>query len=138
MEWGIKLKKKMDYFITKEMLVHYDELNRKKKEVEAELDQLKKAFNQYFDTAVGKNEKGEIIISDYKLQRQIRTTEKFDQEPTVKRLEELNMLDLIQKKPDEIKIKSALNLGLLKEQDLEGCIKVNSSQAIYVKQLVSK
>ncbi|KYD06647.1 hypothetical protein B4102_3032 [Heyndrickxia sporothermodurans] len=125
----------VDYFITKEMIVQYDDLNRKKKEIEKELEKLKKAFNQYFDVAVGKNVKGELNISGYKLQRQIRKSEKFEQDETVKRLEELNMMDLIQRKPDEGKIKSALNLGLLKETDLEGCIKQISSQAIYVKQI---
>ncbi|MEK5521923.1 MULTISPECIES: hypothetical protein [Heyndrickxia] len=125
----------VDYFITKEMVVQYDDLNRKKKEIEKELENLKKAFNQYFDVAVGKNVKGELNISGYKLQRQIRRSEKFEQDETVKRLEELNMMDLIQRKPDEGKIKSALNLGLLKETDLEGCIKQISSQAIYVKQI---
>ncbi|MEB6548459.1 hypothetical protein MXL46_04975 [Heyndrickxia sporothermodurans] len=127
----------VDYFITKEMVVQYDDLNRKKKEIEKELEKLKKAFNQYFDVAVGKNVKGELNISGYKLQRQIRKSEKFEQDETVKRLEELNMMDLIQRKPDEGKIKSALNLGLLKEADLEGCIKQISSQAIYVKQITT-
>lgn len=119
------------------MVVQYDDLNRKKKEIEKELENLKKAFNQYFDVAVGKNVKGELNISGYKLQRQIRKSEKFEQDETVKRLEELNMMDLIQRKPDEGKIKSALNLGLLKEADLEGCIKQISSQAIYVKQITT-
>lgn len=132
---GWLLNHDMDYLITRDMLVHYDELNRKKKEVETQLEKLKKAFNQYFDTSVGENVKGEIKIGDYHLQRQIRISEKFDQDITVKRLEELNMQDLIKKKPDEVKIRSALNLGLIKEQDLEGCIQKNASQAIYVKQL---
>ncbi|MGE6258083.1 hypothetical protein ACQKCU_09270 [Heyndrickxia sporothermodurans] len=132
------MKHDVDYLLTKEMIILYDELNRKKKEVEAELDQLKKAFNQYFDIAVGKNGKGEVIIGGYKIQRQIRTTEKFDQETTIKRLEELNMMDLIQKKPDEVKVRSAMNLGLLKDQDLEGCIKTSSTQAIYVKKVDEK
>ncbi|WP_174234306.1 hypothetical protein [Bacillus sp. V59.32b] len=127
------VKKDIEFLITKEMLAQYVELNRKKKEIEAQLDQLKKVFNNYFDVSVGQNVKGEITISDYKLQRQIRTTEKFEQDLTVKRLEELNMNELIQKKPDEVKIKSALNLGLLNTKDLEDCIITNSSQAIYVK-----
>ncbi|RUQ31157.1 hypothetical protein ELQ35_05900 [Peribacillus cavernae] len=124
--------------ITKEMLAQYIELNRRKKEIETQLDELKKVFNQYFDLSVGKNLKGDVTISDYKLQRQIRKTEKFEQEITVKRLEELNMMDLIQKKPDEIKIKSALNLGLINEKDLDGCVISNTSQAIYVKQIQAK
>jgi hypothetical protein len=124
--------------ITREMLVQYNELNSKKKEIENQLDELKKTFISYFDLTVGQNEKGEIVIRDYKLQRQIRKTEKFEPEKTVKRLEELNMMDLILKRPDEAKIKSALNLELLKGKDIEDCIITNSSQAIYVKQVESK
>jgi hypothetical protein len=132
------MKNGIDFLITKEMLAQYIELNRKKKEIEGQLDELKKVFNNYFDISVGQNVKGDVMIHDYKLQRQIRNSEKFDQDTTVKRLEALNMMDLIQKRPDEVKIKSALNLGLLKDQDLEGCIIKTSSQAIYVKQVQSK
>lgn len=124
--------------ITREMLAHFVELQHKKKEVETEIDELKKAFNEYFDLSVGDNAKGEMVLRDYKLQRQIRNTVKYKQQQTVKRLEELNLLDLIEKKPDEGKIKSAIQLGLLQEEDLEGCKTVNTSQAIYVKSLSSK
>ncbi|HZH62509.1 MAG TPA: hypothetical protein VEY70_23695 [Metabacillus sp.] len=124
--------------ITREMLAHFLELQHKKKEVETEIDELKRAFNEYFDLSVGKNAKGEMVLRDYKLQRQIRNTVKFKQQQTVKRLEELNLLDLIEKKPDEGKIKSAIQLGLLHEEDLEGCKTINTSQAIYVKYLSSK
>ncbi|KQL17877.1 hypothetical protein ACFFHH_04540 [Cytobacillus solani] len=129
------LKNNVGSLITKEMLANYHELNLKKKEIETELNELKKAFNQYFDMAVGKDTRGDIAIGDYKLQRQVRVTEKYEQEDTVNRLEKLNFLDLIQKKPDEEKIKAALNLGLLKESDLVGCIKASSSLAIYVKRV---
>ncbi|MED3573941.1 hypothetical protein ACTHO0_18480 [Cytobacillus praedii] len=129
------LKNNVGSLITKEMLANYHELNLKKKEIETELNELKKVFNQYFDMAVGKDTRGDIAIGDYKLQRQVRVTEKYEQEDTVNRLEKLNFLDLIQKRPDEEKIKAALNLGLLKESDLEGCIKTSSSQAIYVKRV---
>ena len=125
----------VNYRITREMLSHYQELNDRKKEIEQKLDELKKIFNDYFDLSVGQNVKGEIVISDYKLQRQIRMIEKYAQEETVNKLEKLNLMDLIQKKPDEAKIKSALNLGLLQEADLKDCKIINSSQAIYVKQL---
>lgn len=124
--------------ITREMLAHFLELQHKKKEVETEIDELKRAFNEYFDLSVGKNVKGEMVLRDYKLQRQIRNTVKFQQQQTVKRLEELNLLDLIEKKPDEGKIKSAIQLGLLHEEDLEGCKTINTSQAIYVKYLSTK
>ena len=121
--------------ITKEMLSRFDELNRRKKDLEAELDKLKDLFHQYFDTAVGQNEKGEVKIDSYKLQRQIRRTEKFDPVPTVNKLEELNLIDLIQKRPDEGKIKSAMDLGLIKEADLEGCRISRTTAALLIKKL---
>ncbi|MCV9885793.1 hypothetical protein [Metabacillus halosaccharovorans] len=124
--------------ITREMLAHFLELQHKKKEVETEIEELKRAFNEYFDLSVGKNAKGEMVLREYKLQRQIRNSVKFKQQQTVKKLEELNLLDLIEKKPDEEKIRSAIQLGLLHEEDLEGCKTVNTSQAIYVKYLSSK
>jgi hypothetical protein len=125
----------MEYLITKEMLSQFIELSRKKKEIESSLEQLKNVFNQYFDDACGKNKKGEMVINEFKLQRQIRTTEKYEPEITVKRLQELHLEDLIQRKPDDAKIKSALHLGLLKTEDLKDCIKSSSSQAIYVKKI---
>lgn len=121
--------------ITKTMLWEYNQLNEQKKDIEIKLEELKKIFHHYFDESVGANEKGELIIEGYKLQRQIRKVEKFDNAKTVDRLESLNMLDLVQiiKKPDEEKVKAAINLGFLTEDDLEGCISVQSSGAIYVK-----
>jgi hypothetical protein len=121
--------------ITKEMLSEYEDLNELKKDVEKKLDSLKKRFHLYFDENVGVNEKGELTIDGYKLQRSIRKVEKFDDAKTVDRLESLNMVDLIQviKKPDEEKVKAAINLGFLKEEELEGCISVHASGAIYVK-----
>ncbi|GLB61464.1 hypothetical protein [Cytobacillus sp. NCCP-133] len=123
--------------LTEDMLIRFMELNRKKKEMETELDKLKEIFHQYFDTAVGQNEKGEVTVNHFKLQRQIRKTEKFDQATTVQKLEELNLLELIQKKPDEGKIKSALDLGLIKEQDLAGCRLSKTTAALLVKKLDS-
>ncbi len=123
--------------VTKEILARYVELSKTKKAAEEELESLKKVFNLHFDQSVGQNEKGEITVSTFKLQRQIRRAEKFEQEPTVKRLEELNLHELIQKKPDEGKIKSALDLGLLKEADLEGCRTIKTNAAIYVKEIDS-
>lgn len=95
--------------ITREMLQRFEQLNFEKKQIDKQLTDLKKTFNDYFDITVGENLKGEITIEDYKIQRQIRKTEKFEQEKTIKRLEDLNMMDLIQKRPDEEKIVSALN-----------------------------
>jgi hypothetical protein len=121
--------------ITREMLSHYLELSKKKKEIELELEELKKDFNDYFNESVGKNSKGELILKDYKLQRQIRKVEKYDREHTVKKLEEMNLANLIEKRPDEKKIKSAIHLGILKEEELKDCKTMNTSEAIYVKYL---
>ena len=94
------------------MLVRYYELNKQKKEIELEMNQLKDSFQTYFNNLVGSNHKGEITISGYKLQRQIRKTEKYNEDETIKRLEELKMNDLIQvvKKPEYGKIKAAQNI----------------------------
>lgn len=132
--------KQNDSFITDEMLVKYYELNKKKKEIELEMNQLKDLFNDYFSKLVGPNNKAEITINGYKLQRQIRKIDKYNEEVTVKRLEELQMNDLVQvvKKPDDAKIKSALQLGLINEKNLEGCIVTSYSPAISVKTLTPR
>lgn len=124
--------------VTKEMLVQYEELNRKKKEIENQLDELKKVFNAFFDISVGQNKKGEVEVDEYKLQRQIRTTERFETEPTLQRLEELRMMDLIVKKPDDEKIRSAIKLGLINEKDFDGCVRISSTKAFYVRKLAEK
>lgn len=121
--------------ITKEMLSEYEDLNELKKDIEKKLELLKKTFHFYFDESFGENEKGEVTIDGYKLQRQVRKVEKFDDAKTIDRLETLNLVDLIKviKRPDEEKIKAALNLGLLTNEDLEGCVSTHASGAIYVK-----
>ncbi|ANX11768.1 hypothetical protein ABE41_007085 [Fictibacillus arsenicus] len=123
--------------MSEDLVIKYNTLSAKKKELEKELDELKKVFHIYFDNLVGPNEKGEVTVNNYKLQRQIRRSEKFNDEKTVHRLTELNMTDLIHHvpKPDEEKVKSALTLGLIKEEDLEGCLIKSASQAIVVKTL---
>ncbi|KRG16684.1 hypothetical protein ACA30_00540 [Virgibacillus soli] len=121
--------------ITREMLIRFYQLNQQKKRIEEQLDELKNAFNHYFDLSVGFYEKGEITVDNYKLQRQIRTLEKYEQEETVKRLECLHLNELIQKKPDDKKIKSAIDLGLLSERELDGCKKVNKLNIVTVKSL---
>jgi hypothetical protein len=128
---------KTDYTISEDLVIKYNTLSAKKKELEKELDELKKVFHIYFDNLVGPNEKGEVTVNNYKLQRQIRKSEKFNDEKTVHRLTELNMADLIHHvpKPDEEKVKSAITLGLIKEEDLEGCLIKSASQAIVVKTL---
>ncbi|WP_256989163.1 hypothetical protein [Bacillus sp. EB106-08-02-XG196] len=132
--------KQNDSFITDEMLVKYYELSKKKKEIDLELNELKDTFHEYFNKLVGPKNKAEITINGYKLQRQMRKIEKYNEEVTVKRLEELQMTDLVQvvKKPDDVKIKSALQLGLLDEKNLEGCIVTSYSPAISVKTLTPR
>jgi hypothetical protein len=122
------------------MLVKYYELSKKKKEIELEMNELKDTFHDYFNKLVGPTNKAEVTINGYKLQRQMRKIEKYNEEVTVKRLEELQMTDLVQvvKKPDDAKIKSALQLGLLDEKNLEGCIVTSYSPAISVKTLTPR
>ncbi|WP_269409499.1 hypothetical protein [Lentibacillus daqui] len=123
--------------ITQETLAKYYKLNRKKKEIEKEMNQLKNLFNTYFDQQVGANTKGEITDGGYKLQRQIRTTEKFNEQMTVDRLEDLKLNDLIKvvKKPDKEKINSAISLGLLDEKDLDDCRDTTYTAAITVREV---
>ncbi|MFP7298013.1 hypothetical protein [Neobacillus niacini] len=134
------MSKQNDSFITDEMLVKYYELNKKKKEIELQMNELKDTFHDYFNKLVGPNNKAEITINGYKLQRQMRKVEKYKEEETVKRLEELQMNDLLQvvKKPDETKIKSAIQLGLLDERNLEDCLVTTYSPAISVKTLAPR
>jgi hypothetical protein len=120
--------------ITREMLVRYTDLMKRKKELDDELSGLKSKFTNYFDQTVGEEQKGELIVHDFKLQRQIRTAEKYEQESTVEKLETLNLNNLIVKSPDEAKIKSAIELGILTDEDLQDCKTVKKTQAIYVKQ----
>ncbi|MCL6574190.1 MAG: hypothetical protein K6T88_21345 [Bacillus sp. (in: Bacteria)] len=122
------------------MLIRYYQLNKQKKEIELEMNELKDVFQSYFNNLVGSTNKGEITISGYKLQRQIRKIEKYNEEVTMKRLEELQMSELIQvvKKPDDVKIKAALNLGLLSPNQLEGCLITTCSPAISVKSLTPR
>ncbi|WP_176541479.1 MULTISPECIES: hypothetical protein [unclassified Bacillus (in: firmicutes)] len=121
--------------ITGEMLQRYYELNKQKKEIELEMNELKDVFQSYFNQLVGTQQKGEITASGFKLQRQIRKIEKFHEADTVKRLEELQMTDLIQviRRPDDTKIKAALELGLLTHSHLAGCVTTSYTPALSVK-----
>ncbi|WP_100010074.1 hypothetical protein [Lentibacillus sediminis] len=122
--------------ITGEMLARYHELHAMKKEIDAEMSQLKKKFHAYFDDVAGQDTKGEIVGNGYKLQRQIRKSEKFHEEKTVQRLTALNMSDLIEtvRRPDAEKINAAVQLGLLRDDDLEDCRVLKFSAAISVKE----
>lgn len=123
-----------DTLITGEMLENYYELNKKKKEIEQEMKELKEIFHAYFNDQVGVNQKGQVTQGGFKVQRQIRKSEKYNDE-TVSRLEALNMNELITviKKPDDEKIKAAIGLGLLEEAELADCKTATISAAISVK-----
>ncbi|WP_339226586.1 hypothetical protein NSQ77_13650 [Oceanobacillus sp. FSL K6-2867] len=123
--------------LTEDMLARYYDLNKLKKEIEAEMNQLKVSFHTHMDKYTGPNKKGEFIEGDYKLLRQIRKTERFKEKDTVEKLEQLQMDDLIQivKKPDDGKVKAAIELGLLAEEDLEECLAISYSQAISVRKI---
>ncbi|WP_235864048.1 hypothetical protein [Sutcliffiella halmapala] len=125
----------MEQQITGEMLQKYYEYNKQKKEIELEMKELKEKFHHYFNKQFGFDSKGEITINGFKLQRQVKKSEKFIDEETIKRLEELQMVDLIQtiKKPDEAKIAAAFQLNLLKENDLVDCKTTTFTPAITVK-----
>jgi hypothetical protein len=126
-----------EYLVTEEMLEKFYRLNQKKKETESALDELKKQFHRYFDKTVGENVKGQVTVGEYKLQRQVRTIEKFNEEKTVEKLEALQFEDLMVKKPDIDKIKAAINLGILNENELDGCRVINITPAISVKPISS-
>ncbi|MFC3039740.1 hypothetical protein ACFOGI_05710 [Virgibacillus xinjiangensis] len=123
--------------ITEDMLARFHELHRRRKEIDQEMNQLKEDFHAYFDEQVGTNVKGELIEGNFKLQRQVRRSDRFVDDATISRLEELNMEDLIKvvKKPDGDKINAAVELGLLNERDLDGCKISKYSPAITVKEV---
>ncbi|RDW21467.1 hypothetical protein CWR48_03455 [Oceanobacillus arenosus] len=124
--------------ITAEMIARYHDLNKLKKEIDSEMSQLKKQFHAYFDAQVGANTKGEVTDGGFKLQRQIRKVEKFADDLTVARLEELNMNELIyiEKKADDEKINAAISLGLLSEEDISDCRVSSFSGVISVREIV--
>ncbi|MHA6250711.1 hypothetical protein [Oceanobacillus sp. CAU 1775] len=123
--------------IRQDMLARFDDLNRLKKEIDQELNELKEQFNAYFDETVGVNLKGELEIDGYRLQRQIRRSERFDEKQTVERLRDLQMEDLIEtvQVPDKVKIQAAIELGLLREDQVEDLIVRNYSKVIAVKKI---
>lgn len=123
--------------ITEDMVTRYYELSRQAKEIDKQLNRLKKAFNDYFDETVGQGRKGELLLGDLKLQRQVRKSEKYIADKTVQKLEELNMTDCIQvvKRPDEQKITAAVTLGLLPAAALDDCKEEKVSVAIYVREV---
>lgn len=123
--------------IPEELMARYVMLSEQAKQIEKELKEMKKVINVYFDETIGKNEKGESVIGNYKIQRQIRSSEGFHDEKMVKRLEDLKLVDCIQtvKQPDQQKIEAAITLGLLAQTDIEDCIIRKTSPVIVVRKI---
>lgn len=123
--------------LPEELITRFFTLSEKAKEIEKELKEMKKVLNGYFDETVGKQEKGESVVGDYKIQRQIRWSESYHDEEMVNRLEELNLEDCIQiiKQPDQQKIEAAITLGLLGQADIEDCIVKKTTNAITVRKI---
>lgn len=98
---------------------------------------MKKVLNVYFDETVGKHKKGESIVGNYKIQRQVRSSESYHDEKMVKKLEELNLVECIRviKQPDQQKVEAAITLGLLGQADIEDCIIKKTTNAITVRKI---
>lgn len=111
-------------------------LSEQAKEIERELKQLKNLFNGYFDATVGSEKSGEVQYSRYVLKRQIRKSERL-LPAVVEKLETLNLTDciVIEKKPDPEKIKAAIQLGFLNEEDIEEFRQRKFTNAIIVREI---
>lgn len=123
--------------ITEEMVERYYELQKEAKKIDKQLNDLKKVFHQYFDLKVGENQKGELLFRKFKLQRNIRVSEKFHEEKTIEKLEKLNLLDCIKtiKEPDEEKINAAISLGIVDKSEFDDCKQRKTTSAILVKEI---
>lgn len=123
--------------ITEEMVERYYELQKEAKKIDKQLNDLKRVFHQYFDLMVGENQKGELLFRKFKLQRNIRVSEKFHEEKTIEKLEKLNLLDCIKtiKEPDEEKINAAISLGIVDKSVFDDCKQRKTTSAILVKEI---
>lgn len=121
--------------ITEEALDHFYHLHAQKKEMERELNTMRKSFHLLFDQHVGKNQKGELQRGRYKIQRSIRKATSYDPEPTVKRLEELQLEDLVilEKRPDTDKLAAAFEIGLVDQKEFADCKSERQTQSIVVR-----
>lgn len=123
--------------ITEQDIKDYFELYRSKKQIDEEMNRLKKKFHQFLDHTVGKDNKGEITRGNYKIQRQIRKTIKYDDQLTVNKLEELNLQDFIinVKQADTEKLESAISLGFVTKDEFEDCKNTKLTKTIVVKEI---
>ncbi|WP_443127408.1 hypothetical protein [Gracilibacillus sp. D59] len=123
--------------LSEELLKKYYDLNNQKKILEKEMNQVKKQIHNYLDETFGKEQKGEVKRGKYKAQRIIRSSVKYDEQKTVKKLEALNLEDFILqvKRPDTEKLEAAMKIDLVQEKDFVDCKTDKLSQAISVKEL---
>ncbi|MFD2629817.1 hypothetical protein [Oceanobacillus kapialis] len=124
-------------WISEEDIKRYDILNKQKKELEQEMNRLKKKFHTYLNEEIGADKPGEIKRGNYQLKRQIRSSILYETELTLKKLEDANLHDfiLVERKPDTEKIEAAIKLGLVEKEAFEDCKKVKATQAIVVKEV---
>ncbi|WP_058306369.1 hypothetical protein [Gracilibacillus massiliensis] len=122
--------------LSEEMLKKYYYLNIQKKELEKEINQIKKQIHNYLDVTFGNEQKGEVQRGKYKAQRIIRSSVNYDQEKTVEKLEELHLADFILqvKQPDIEKLEAAMKIDIVDEEEFSSCKTNKLSQAITVKE----
>lgn len=124
-------------YISEKLLERYMYLTKVTKDAKEEMDKIKQVFHSFFDEQSGVQTKAEMTIGDYFIQRQVRTSESFDDVKTVDYLEKANLRDCIKhvKKPDEQKIEAAIQLGLLNGKEINELKVSKSTQAISVKRI---
>ncbi|GAA0363063.1 host-nuclease inhibitor Gam family protein [Bacillus horti] len=123
--------------LSEETVQRFYELTQQAKGIDYELAELKKEIHSSLDQLVGENEKSSLLFGDIQLQRQIRTSMTYDQEKTVSRLEELQLHDCIEtiRRPNADRINAAVTLGLLAEEELEGCQLRKDTPALTVRKV---
>lgn len=111
--------------IDEKLLSQFYELRQAKKEIDDEINRIRKLIITYFDELKGENVEAEAQFGNYVVQRKIRKQEKWDREKTVERLKELGLNECIRmiEEPDEEKLNSAISLKFVDEKDLTGCLK---------------
>ncbi|MBB6452595.1 uncharacterized membrane protein YgaE (UPF0421/DUF939 family) [Salirhabdus euzebyi] len=123
--------------LSEETLKKFYDLNMQKKEIEKEMNQIKKEIHHYLDKTVGKEQKGEVKRGKYKAQRVIKSSTNYDEEKTVRKLENLKLTDFIMevRLPDTEKLEAAMKIDLVKEEDFLDCKTNKLMQAITVKEM---
>ena len=122
--------------ITEEDIKRYYDLNKQKKVIDQEINQLKKTFHHILDHSIGKGKKGELQRGNYLVQRQIRSSINYLEDKTIQKLEELNLSDFINlvKRADTDKLEAAMKIGFVEEKEFDDCKTERLTQAIVVKE----